>query len=147
MERKDIKKAVFEVIEEYGKVLESTTRGTYGAPESLLPYSKEVIKKAIKVALVIGDDKDTIDFLKTNYISLANFVPDGEAKRAEEIPNHIFSFLELTEDKKKEFLRERFKSGLLGDYEMAVKITRKIAGEQKRLKEELDEFLKKIEVE
>jgi len=46
----------------------------------------------------------------------------------------------MDEDKKREFLRERFKSGLLGDYEQAMKITRKIAERQKKLREEMDEY-------
>jgi hypothetical protein len=47
----------------------------------------------------------------------------------------------MGEDRKKEFLQARFKSGLLGDYELAMTITTKIAEEQKRLREELDNFL------
>ena len=58
----------------------------------------------------------------------------------ERLPPALFSFLEMDEDKKREFLRERFKSGLLGDYEQAIKITRKIAEEQKRLRSEIKEF-------
>jgi hypothetical protein len=47
----------------------------------------------------------------------------------------------MDEQEKKVFLRERFESGLLGDYELAIQISRKIATEQRRLKKEIDEFL------
>jgi len=63
-----------------------------------------------------------------------------EAKELEEIPQELFSFLEMDKDKKKEFLHDRFKSGLLGDYEQVIKITKRIAKEQKRLREEMNEF-------
>jgi len=47
----------------------------------------------------------------------------------------------MDEEDKKAFLRERFESGLLGDYELAIQISKKIAAEQRRLKKEIDEFL------
>lgn len=140
MKNKDIEQAVFEIIREYGHVLKSSERRTFIIPESRLPHSKKVIGNAIRVALLMVEDKDMKVQLKSAYLSLANFVPDKEAKELEEIPPQLFSFLEMDEDKKKKFLRERIKSGLLGDYEKAIKITRKIAGEQKRLREEMDEF-------
>ena len=141
MKKKEVERAVFGIIEEYGKVLKGTAKRTFGVPESMLPYSKKVIKNAIKVALLMTDDTDVRENLEYGYIALANFIPDDEAKRTEEIAEDFFSFLEMEEDRKKEFLQARFKSGLLGDYEQAMKITTRIAEEQKRLKEELDKFL------
>jgi hypothetical protein len=141
MKKKDVEQAVFEIIGEYGKVLKRTAKRTFGVPESMLPHSKKVIKNAFRVALLMTDDKDVRENLKYGYISLANFVSDEEAQRTEEIAQDFFSFLEMEEDRKKEFLQARFKSGLLGDYELAIKITTKIAEEQKRLREELEKFL------
>lgn len=141
MKRKEIEHAVFDIIEEYGKVLKGTAKRTFGVPESMLPYSKKVIKNAIRVALLMTDDNDVREHLKFGYLSLANFVSDDEAKRTEEIAQDFFSFLNMEENRKKEFLHARFKSGLLGDYELAMKITTKIAEEQKRLKGELEQFL------
>ncbi len=141
MKRKEIEHAVFDIIEEYGKVLKGTAKRTFGVPESMLPYSKKVIKNAIRVALLMTDDNDVREHLKFGYLSLANFVSDDEAKRTEEIAQDFFSFLDMEENRKKEFLHARFKSGLLGDYELAMKITTKIAEEQKRLKGELEQFL------
>jgi len=141
VENKEIEQAVFEIIREYGHVLKDSAKRTFIIPESRLPHSKKVIKNAVRVALLTVDDQDMKEQLKSAYISLANFVSDEVAKELEEIPPDLFSFLEMDEEKKKNFLRERFKSGLLGDYEKAIKITRKIAEEQKRLREEMDEFL------
>ena len=142
MKKKDIEKAVFDIIGEYIKVLESSAKRTLIASESMLPYSKRVIKNAIRVALLMIDEEDIKEHLKSSYISLGNFVPDEEAKKAEEISLDLFPFIEMDEDKKRSFLRERFKSGLLGDYEVAIHITRRIAEEQKRLREEIEEFLR-----
>lgn len=141
MKKKEVEQAVFGIIEEYGKVLKGTAKRTFGVPESMLPYSKKVIKNAIRVALLMTDETDVREHLAYGYISLANFIPDDEAQRTEEIAQDFFSFLDMEEDRKKEFLQARFKSGLLGDYELAMKITTKIAEEQKRLREELDRFL------
>jgi len=143
MKRKEVEKAVFKVIREYREVLDHTAKRSFGVPESLLPYSKKTIKNAIKLALVMVDDEAQKEQLKISYISLANFIPEMEAKKTAEIPSDLFPFLEMEEERKKKFLKERFKSGLLGDYELANKITIKIGEEQKRLSEEIDEFLKK----
>jgi hypothetical protein len=140
MKDKEIEQAVFEIIREYGNVLKSSARRTFIIPESRLPHSKKVIGNAIRVALLMVEDEDMKTQLKSAYISLANFVSVKEAKELEEIPQELFSFLEMDKDKKKEFLHNRFKSGLLGDYEQVIKITKRIAKEQKRLREEMNEF-------
>jgi len=142
MKKKDVEQAVFDIIGEYIKVLESSAKRALIVPESILPYSKKVIKNAIRVALLMVDDEDIKEHLKSGYISLGNFVPDEEAKKAEQVSQDLFPFLEMDEDRKRSFLKERFKSGLLGDYELAIQITRKIAEEQKQLREEIEEFLK-----
>ena len=140
-EGKDIKQEVIEIIREYRRVLKNTAKRTYGVPESTLPHSKEVIKGAIEASILMTEDKDEIENLKTDYTSLANFIPDTEVNKTQEISQDHFSFLEMDEDRKREFLKERFKSGLIGDYEQAIKITAKIAQEQKHLREEIDRFL------
>ena len=143
MKSKEVEQKVFKVITEYLKVLDNTAKRSFGIPESSLPYSKKAIKNAIKLALVMTEDEAQKEQLKISYISQANFIPDVEAKKTAEIPSSLFPFLEMEEERKKKFLKERFKSGLLGDYEQANKIMTKIGEEQKRLSEEIDEFLKK----
>jgi hypothetical protein len=143
MKSKDVKQKVLKVIREYNNVLENTAKQSFGIPESSLPYSKKAIKNAIKLALVMIQDEAQKEQLKISYISLANFITDVEAKKTAEIPTGLFPFLEMDEQRKKKFLKERYKSGLLGDYEQANKITKKIGEEQKRLSEEIEEFLKK----
>ena len=140
MKDKDIEQTVYAVIREYDYVLKNAARRSFIIPDSNLPRSKKVIKNAIKTALLAVDDLDRREQLKSSYISLANFVSDEEAKELEKIPPGLFSFLEMDEDKKKEFLRDRFKSGVLGDYEQAMKITRKVAGEQKRLRRDMEKY-------
>lgn len=146
-EEKNIKQEVIEIIREYKQVLKNTAKRTYGVPESTLPHSKKVIKSAIKASILMTDDKNETESLKTGYISLANFIPDTEANKAQEISQDHFSFLEMDEDKKVEFLKERFKSGLIGDYEQAIRITAKIAQEQKHLRQEIEEFLKECNID
>ena len=141
MDKKRAKLEAFRIIEEYRIVLDDSAKRTFVIPESRLPYSKKVIKNAIKVALLSVDDEDKKESLKSSYISLGNFVSDDDAKRAEEISIGLFPFINMDEEEKKEFLRERFESGLLGDYELAIQVSRKIADEQRRLKKEMDEFL------
>jgi len=141
MDRKKIEQEAFRIIDEFRKVRNSSAKRAFVIPESRLPYSKKLIKNAIRVALLIVDNKDTKEHLKSSYISLGNFVSDKDAKKAEEISTGLFPFLDMDEEDKKVFLRERFESGLLGDYEIAIQISKKIADEQKRLKKEIDEFL------
>lgn len=141
MDRKKIEQEVFRIIDEFGRVLSSSTKRTFVIPESRLPYTKKVIKNAIRVALLMVEDKDTKENLKSRYISLGNFVSDEDAEKAKEISMGLFPFLEMGEENKKKFLRDRFESGLLGDYELASQISKKIAREQKRLKKEIDDFL------
>ena len=141
MDRKKAEQEAFRIVEEFREVLTSSAKRTFVIPESRLPYSKKIIKNAIRVALLTADNQDTQEHLKSSYISLGNFVSDEDAKKAEDISTGLFPFLSMDEDDKKEFLRERFESGLLGDYELAIQISKKIADEQKRLKKEIDEFL------
>jgi len=72
------------IINEFGKVLEQTSYMVYGAPESLLPYDKEVIKEAIKLNLNLlePDDQETRNLLERGYMQMANFIPDEEAEIA-----------------------------------------------------------------
>lgn len=72
------------IINGYGSVLEKAFSMPYGAPTSLLPYPKEEIKKAIKLAVLIlkkvePEAQATIEQLKICYVQLANFISDDEA--------------------------------------------------------------------
>jgi len=141
MNRKKVEQEAFRIIDEFGRVLNNSAKRTFVIPESRLPHSKKVIKNAIRVALLMVDDKEAKEHLKSRYISLGNFVSDEDAEKAREISIGMFPFLEMGEENKKKFLRDRFESGLLGDYELAIRISKKIAREQKRLKKEIEDFL------
>jgi hypothetical protein len=137
---KDIGRQALAVIGAYDRVLKNEARRSFIVPESQLSHSKKKIKSAIKAALSTTEDDYKKERLKSAYVSLANFVSDEDARELENVPPGLFSFLEMDEDKKKEFLRERFKSGLLGDYEHAMRITRKVAERQKMLRKEVDKY-------
>ena len=140
MKTKDIEGNALAIIGAYDRFLKNSARRSFIVPESRLPHNKKVIERAIQVALSTVEDSDIKEKLKSAYVSLANFVTDEEAKELEKVPPGLFSFLELDEDEKKKFLRERFKSGLLGDYEHAMRITRKVAERQKMLRKEVDKY-------
>ncbi len=70
---------VFEMITDYGKVLEKSAQLPIVSPESWLPHSKDTIRTAIKLVLLVTEDKTTIGHLVNGYILLADFIPDHEA--------------------------------------------------------------------
>lgn len=81
-----------QIVQEYGRVLERAASMGFGAPESLLPYSKDEIKEAIRLALLLlepsrsrsGDPQleHMHEMLRVGYVELARFIPDEEAKIA-----------------------------------------------------------------
>src|ERR1700723_1925180 len=79
------------IVNDYGAVLESTAPLVFGAPETLLPFDKDVIKQAIRVVLTFlkanpescrKDLAKDIELLKIAYPSLANFIPAEDARIA-----------------------------------------------------------------
>lgn len=79
------------IINEYGAVLERTSSMTYGVPETLLPFDKDIIKQAIRVILAflktnprtLGEGLNQyIENLKIGYMSLAEFIPAEDARIA-----------------------------------------------------------------
>lgn len=79
------------IVNEYGAVLERTSSIVYGAPETLLPFDKDVIKQAIRIVLAFlktnpktfGEDiTQDIENLKIGYASLAEFIPVEDARIA-----------------------------------------------------------------
>lgn len=75
------------IIHEYGKVLERVGQETmqkYPAavyPQSLLPYPKEVIEKALNDGLRYIDDENMVANIKTCLAFLIGFIDDEEANR------------------------------------------------------------------
>jgi hypothetical protein len=69
------------ITSEFGKVLEQTSRMTYGAPESLLPQKKDLVKEAIRLSLQrLGPaDEETRKSLAVEYVMVARFIPDQDA--------------------------------------------------------------------
>jgi len=82
------------IVHEYGKVLERLGQETmqkYPAlvfPKSLLPYSKEVIKRVLEESLRYYEDEKIRGSIKFGLGSLVAFIDDGEAnKRNNELLN------------------------------------------------------------
>ena len=81
-----------QIVQVYGQVLERTATMVYGAPQSLLPYPKDEIKRAIRVALLAleasrkGSRDPELEYmremLRVGYVELARFIPDEEAQIA-----------------------------------------------------------------
>lgn len=137
--RKDIEKGIFEIIGNYGEVLEETADFIFGRPESMLLYRKQVIKNAIKVALVLITDKTKIESLKVGYISLAEFIQDEEAMKTKAAIDYLFSYQKMNKEEMKEFL----KNAPMEEIEWVLKINEKIIEKQKKLTDEINEFLEK----
>lgn len=80
------------IVNEYGAILERTSSmGVYPAPETLLPFDKDIIKQAIRIVLAflkknpktLGEDiTQDIENLKIGYASLADFIPVEDARIA-----------------------------------------------------------------
>lgn len=76
------------IVNLYGAVMERTADlGLVLAPESMLPFSKELIEEAIRLLLshLPGSDESTRNALEVGYITLATFVPDEDAKLAADV--------------------------------------------------------------
>lgn len=88
------------IIHEFGKVIEKTSQETvekYPAlvyPESLLPYSKDVIKNALEQSLQYIQDSKMRENIKVCLQLLNNFIADEEAN------NKNAKILEMIKNKK-----------------------------------------------
>jgi hypothetical protein len=76
---KETLKMIEQIVTDYGKIIERTSWMVYGVPESILPYSKEMIKSAIINWLKIEKDESAKKNLRFGYSHLATFIPDYEA--------------------------------------------------------------------
>ena len=62
---------MFDVIKKYGEVLKAKdSTPTHLSDENKLPYSKEQIKDAIRFALIVSEDSETIERLKASFMKL-----------------------------------------------------------------------------
>jgi hypothetical protein len=69
------------VVTDYGRVLARVQPGLQGVPESLLPHSKDQIRRAIVMLLRHLEPEHTAlkESLARGYVYLAQFVPDADA--------------------------------------------------------------------
>ena len=115
-----------EIIKDYGLLLQKVSGRLYGAPASMLPYTKDEIKQAIGDALSHlggrGDDAERIA-LEYGYVFLAKFIPDDLAEagmKAQEL-----------------FLSENTNNPDWKYVDMLPDIDARISAEEKKLKAEL----------
>lgn len=69
------------ILRDYCQMMNVTDMSLYGQPESLLGYSKNQIKAAIRVALsrLEPDETDLRETLIQSYMHLAQFIADKDA--------------------------------------------------------------------
>ncbi len=79
----DIPSSEMDIIGEYGAIVDKlTTPGRVFLPISALPYSKDRIEKALKIALEIASNPEVIQALKAVQTKLKTFIPDNEVEEA-----------------------------------------------------------------
>ena len=131
------------VINDYGTVLMKREQFSIAMPESMLPYKKSEIKKAIKLALEDCDD-DWITKLKSAYISLAYFIPDNDAYKA----NAYWDEFQLMQSKHKDSIEDLKRyidsRGIETSGEM-INIWQKINEDSEMLHKEIIDFLNSID--
>ncbi len=71
------------ILKDYGRCLAEVEPGSYGLPQSFLPYSKEKIAEAHRVTLAeLGLERPELrEALIRGYVYLQQFVSDDEAQQ------------------------------------------------------------------
>lgn len=120
-----------DILKEYGLLLRQVSDRLYGAPQSMLPCSKDEIKRVITENLARlggrGDDAERMA-LEYGYVFLARFIPDDLAEaglKAQAL-----------------FLSENTDNPDWTYVDMLPDIEARISEEQRRLKAELKELKK-----
>lgn len=135
MELKDAEK----IINEYGSVLANNPGVVH--PLSILPYSKEKIKEAIKSyyigCTILGIlDSDFKNHLEVGYVSLATFIEDEKAKICLDFYNWSLNNLVNSENDNQN------KMLLPENIDVVIKIQEKIQKDSELLLREVQTFRK-----
>ncbi len=131
----DIKRAQ-KIINRYGKTIELTATFIFGAPISMLPYSKKQIKEAIGIALKHTKQNENIDDLIYSFLDLARFIEEDKAIDA------IKGWILINSPKKKKNLLNNDKSSKEHDvFLKASRINEVILRKQEILSKELKALL------
>jgi hypothetical protein len=71
------------ILKDYGRCLAEVEPGSYGLPQSFLPYSKDKIAEAHRVTLIeLGQERPELrEALIRGYVYLQQFVSDDEAQQ------------------------------------------------------------------
>lgn len=136
----DVKEAE-KIINDYGKIMEKSAYMVFGAPISILPYSKDEIKEAIKIAIIFSKHGDDFSDLIVGYTGLSQYIDDKKACISILAINMMKEEVEgkgIAKD-----CKENKNYELIRDWCMAesIKIQEEILQEHKKLLKELDPTL------
>lgn len=70
------------IIGDFGEVVERYSTYSCGISESLLPYPREQIQRALRMWLLIEDRKEWINHLEVGLLHLAEFLPEPHGTNA-----------------------------------------------------------------
>jgi hypothetical protein len=119
------------ILNDYGIAMERGSSWAFGAPASLLSHTREEIKWAVKNSLTFltQDDEKKRLLLRSSFINLALFIPDGDA---------------AISAKAQAALRSGDVTNLdLEEMKQALEILKRITSNQQTLIQEIDAFLSK----
>lgn len=121
------------ILNDYGKVIEKSTSMVFAAPLSMLPHSKDDIKKAIKMLIMLSNPNDDIQYLISGYVDLAKYIDDKKASIA------ILYQDNLENEKKDGLIKKQSENHEL--YSEFIKIIKENPQESEKLLKELDATL------
>lgn len=105
-------------------------------PLSMLPYSKNEVKEAIKRAMSSTQNKEDLDKLKKSFITLSEFIPDEILKKVDQEWRDVAD-AECEAGQEPEPVAE---TDVMAE---VVGVQKGIADEGARLAQEMEEFIEK----
>jgi len=139
----------YKIIHDYREIFRRSDMDQFqgGSPESMLPYSEQEIKDAIKSELLKETDNAGIEHLRNLYESLSRFIPDKEAKIMREWWDKVqLDFKEGMEDWEKILVSELDDQGYFLALDKQVQNTiNKIREEARSLRSEINKFIEEKE--
>lgn len=136
-------------VNDYGAVLQTTLRMSFGAPESLLPFPKDEMKRVITsyvICLYLTKQLNpaSLDLMKAGYIRLASFLSAPKARNAA-VAAEFFerATTDITTEENAIELAKKITSPEIAS---ALEEQQQIALETNKLAEEFDSFLENMKI-
>lgn len=124
------------ILESYFTVLKKRDSFGMAMPLSMLPYSKNEVKEAIKRAMSSTQNKEDLDKLKKSFITLSEFIPDEILKKVDQEWRDVAD-AECEAGQEPEPVAE---TDVMAE---VVGVQKGIADEGARLAQEMEEFIEK----